>query len=292
MAGSGVPSTLQLYLREIQHIPVLTAKQEKDLGRKIIEEGDPEARELMIKSNLRLVVTIAKHYTNRGLTLADLVEEGNLGLLKAVENFDPTQEARFSTYAAWWIKQAIKRALMNSGQAIRVPAYMVELIAKWKQTTRQLERKLGRKPSMEEMAEVMDLPPKKLAIVRRAVQASQNPSQEMVSEDGEAVGLGGILEAENEPRPETSLFMNDEVGTLKSMLDSISEREAIILRLRFGLDGHEPLTLKEIGEHVGLTRERVRQIEAEALKKLNQMFHGDGSGRLGKLSDDKKHVSV
>src|SRR5512141_1332917 len=162
MASVAVQSGLQLYLRQINESPLLTAEQEKDLARRIIAENDPEARERMVRSNLRLVVNLAKNYVGRGLSLPDLIEEGNIGLLKAVEGFDPENGCRFSTYASWWIKQAIKRALINAVQPIHIPAYMVEMMAKMRQAMRELEDRLGRLPSIDELSDHMKMPAKKL----------------------------------------------------------------------------------------------------------------------------------
>src|SRR5437764_9430699 len=162
MASTAVQSGLQLYLRQINESPLLSADQEKDLARKIINDNDPAARERMVRSNLRLVVNIAKHYVGRGLSLPDLIEEGNIGLLKAVEGFDPENGCRFSTYASWWIKQAIKRALINGVQPIHIPAYMVEMMSKLKESMRDLERSLGRLPNIDELSEHMKMSPKKV----------------------------------------------------------------------------------------------------------------------------------
>ncbi len=267
-------SSLQVYLEEINAAPLLTAEEEKELARRIIEESDPIARDQMIRSNLRLVVNIAKKFSNRGMPLADMIEEGNLGLLKAVEGFDPSFGSRFSTYASWWIKQAIKRALINSVQPIHIPAYMVEMISRWKQSYMELKDKLGRAPSNEEMGQAMQVPPKKLRIIKRAVKAFSSPSQ--MPDDDEKMALNEMLEDDKTPRPDEAVFNADELDTIRMLLDEIDDREAEILRLRYGLNGdEEPMTLKEIGKRVGLTRERVRQIEKEALEKLNQLMTFD-----------------
>ena len=261
-------SSLQVYLEEINSTELLTAEEEKELARRIVENGDLVARDRMIRANLRLVVNIAKKYSKRGMALADLIEEGNLGLLRAVEGFDPEHGARFSTYASWWIKQAIKRSLINGVQPIHVPAYMVEMISRWKETYIKLVDELGRTPSLDEMSKSLDVSPKKLKIIRRAVKAFSSPSQMPSSDDG--VALNDMLEDIKTPRPEDSVFDADELETIRNLLENIDVREAEVLKLRYGLSGtDEPMTLKEIGKHVGLTRERVRQIEKEALSKLN-----------------------
>lgn len=268
-SGAGLQTDLQLYLREINKTPLLTAEEERELGWAIINDNCPESRERMIRANLRLVVAIAKNYNGRGLPMTDLIEEGNIGLMRAVEGFDPSQGARFSTYASWWIKQAIKRALINATQPIHIPAYMVELIAKWKVAARTLGAELGRQPTVDELAAHMDLPPKKVKIIRRAMKAMQTPAQEPAGGDGDMAGLGELIADHRTPAPESVVFETDELSILRRLLEAIDEREGQILRLRFGLDGEQPLTLKQIADTVGISRERVRQIVDEALTRLN-----------------------
>ncbi len=244
---------------------LLEPDEERELAKRLAK-GDPEARERMIISNLRLVVSIARNYVNRGLPLMDLIEEGNIGLLKAVEKFNYRQECRFSTYANWWIKQAIRRAITNTSKTVRVPAYMVEAISHWKNAELVLRSKLGRRPSVREITKQARVNSKNYKLVRRLVRLSSRPGQP-VSLDLMS-SLNELIEDTRAEKPEDNLFSANEHEVLQRVLDKISPREAHILRLRYGLDDDRPMTLAQIGKEVGLTRERIRQIEREAINKL------------------------
>lgn len=269
---SNVQSPLETYLREINETALLTADEEKSLSRRI-EQGDAGARDRMVRANLRLVVNIARGYTGKGLPLPDLIEEGNLGLLRAVEGFDPDMNTRFSTYASYWIKQSIKRALVNSAKTIRIPAYMVELLSKWRRATAKLNDELNRVPTPEDVARELGIPKKKLKIVKKAIQLYNATPQSENADSGWS--MGEIVADDRTKGPEAELIDNDNLTHVYDMLDEMEPREATILRMRFGLDNSEPCTLKEIGETLGLTRERVRQIENEALKRLHRSLIGD-----------------
>lgn len=254
------------YLDRITETELLTAEQEKELACRIRDEQDPNAREQMIQANLRLVVNIAKQFSNRGMPLADLVAEGNIGLMRAVEEFDPEAGVRFSTYAAWWIKQAIKRALINAVQPVHIPDYMAQQVTKWRKAVRDLEEELNRTPTTEEIAKKLNISHKKAAMIYQGITAVNAPTQ-MLSDEPQT--LAEMIPADNSG-PE-SLFEDESNAVIvKKLLERLPERERNILIYRFRLDNTEgpPRTFKEVGELIGLTRERVRQLEKEALVRL------------------------
>jgi RNA polymerase primary sigma factor len=257
--------SLNTYLKEINRVPLLTAEEEKDLAGHV-RIGDMAAREQMIRANLRLVVSIAKNYMNRGLSFMDLIEEGNIGLLKAVERFNPAEECRFSTYATWWIKQSIRRALVNTSKTVRIPSYMVEMVTKWKNASMELTYQLGRQPTPTEVAEILNIPLDQERLIKRVMRANQTSSQ-AVSLDNLLQGTDS-LEDRRSASPDEEVLRESELERIQEFLDALDERQQLIIRRRFGLENTEKKTLKEIGEELGLTRERVRQIEKEAIRKM------------------------
>ncbi len=262
-------SPLATYLRDINGTPILSAEEEKDLAERI-QRGDTAARDRMVRANLRLVVKLARGYTGRGLDLNDLIAEGNLGLLRAVETFDPSLNIRFSTYASFWIKQSIRRTLLNNSKTIRLPAHMVDLLTKWHRTAARLREELDRSPTPEEIAARLHLSPKKLHVIKKLPRVCQAPSQ--AEEADIEWGLDDSLLDPRTKTPSAALAEAEDLGRLQALLGQMSQREATILRMRYGLDDQEPKTLQVIGEQLGLTRERVRQIEHDALDKLSRIM--------------------
>lgn len=278
---------LDTYLSDINEVPLLTAQEEVDLSKRI-QRGDADAREHMIRANLRLVVSIAKNYVNRGLSFMDLIEEGNIGLMKAVEKFDHKAGCRFSTYATWWIKQGIRRSLVNTVKTVRVPSYMSEIVSRWKATAMELTYRLGRTATTGEIAEQLELPEGNWDVVRDTVQSSAQPMHTMTDEGG--ASFADAIEDTNSPSPEETILEAMELGRMHELLDKLDTREARILRMRFGLGGKDPMTLKAIGKRFGLTRERVRQMEQQALDKLAKVMSREFGEELPATRAKKKRV--
>ncbi len=264
------PSAIKLYLREIGKVPLLTVEEEIELAARI-KEGDKDAREHMIKANLRLVVKIAHDYDGLGLPLLDLISEGNIGLMKAVERFDPAKGGKLSTYGSWWIKQSIKRALANQSKTIRLPVHMVDKISKMRRLAMKMQEALGREPTDEELAEELDMTPAKVAAMRTAAIRPASLDAPL-GDDGDSSNYSDIVEDEKAETPYVQLEDKTVKAMLEEMIKTLNDREATILRYRFGLDGEDEKTLEEVGEKFGVTRERVRQIQNIALNKLRRMI--------------------
>ena len=265
VGDSGVADSVRMYLKEIGQVSLLTSKQEVELAQ-AIENGDEGAKRDLIEANLRLVVSIAKRFVGRGLKFLDLIQEGNLGLLKAVERFDYRKGYKFSTYATWWIRQHISRAIADQARTIRVPVHMVETINKVKKVTRELSQELGREPSTAEVAEELDMDIDRVRDIQRIAQ--DTVSLETPVGEEEDSSLGDFIEDEESPAPVDATSYQMLIGQLKDALQTLTPREARVLRYRFGLDDGRPRTLEEVGQLFGVTRERIRQIEAKALRKL------------------------
>ena len=263
--GISIDDPVRMYLKEIGRVPLLSADEEIALAKRM-EAGDEEAQKELAEANLRLVVSIAKRYVGRGMLFLDLIQEGNLGLIKAVEKFDYNKGYKFSTYATWWIRQAITRAIADQARTIRIPVHMVETINKLIRVSRQLLQQLGREPAPEEIAEAMEISVER---VREIMKIAQEPvSLETPIGEEEDSHLGDFIEDQDAPAPaEAASFMLLK-EQLEEVLDTLTEREERVLRLRFGLDDGRARTLEEVGQNFGVTRERIRQIEAKALRKL------------------------
>ncbi|HJV45627.1 MAG TPA: RNA polymerase sigma factor RpoD [Bacillota bacterium] len=272
--GIKINDPVRMYLKEIGRVPLLSADEEINLAQRI-EDGDEEAKRRLAEANLRLVVSIAKRYVGRGMLFLDLIQEGNMGLIKAVEKFDYKKGYKFSTYATWWIRQAITRAIADQARTIRIPVHMVETINKLIRVSRQLLQELGREPSPEEIAEKMDLTPEK---VREILKIAQEPvSLETPIGEEDDSHLGDFIEDQDALAPSDAAAYELLKEQLEDVLDTLTDREENVLRLRFGLDDGRTRTLEEVGKVFGVTRERIRQIEAKALRKLR---HPSRSKRL------------
>jgi RNA polymerase primary sigma factor len=271
-------TAIRLYLREIGQVKLLTPQEEIKLAARI-KKGDKKAREQMIKANLRLVVKIARDYEGIGLPLLDLISEGNIGLMKAVERFDPKKGGKLSTYGSWWIKQTIKRALANQSKTIRLPVHLVAKISEMRRIAMRLQEELDREPTDEELASELDTTPARVRQMRLA--AIRPASLDAPISSGESNTFSEIVEDENAATPYEDLEDKTVIGMLRDMVKHLDTREATILRYRFGLDGGTERTLEEVGEKFGVTRERIRQIQNLALKKLRRMIE--------KLESSKKN---
>lgn len=262
--------SVRLYLREIGKIPLLTSEEEYALAQKVIQ-GDKRAKDKMVESNMRLVVSIAKRYSGRGLDFLDLIQEGNTGLLRAVEKFDPEKGFKFSTYATWWIRQAITRAIADQARTIRIPVHMVETINKLLRTQRRMTQELNREPTTEELSKELEMEPEKIEYVMKIKQdiSSLDASVGRDGEDEDSA-LGDFIEDEERITPEESASMQLLKEQIASILGTLSDREQKIIKMRFGLGGGKSHTLEEVGQEFAVTRERIRQIEAKALSKLRK----------------------
>jgi len=263
--GISIDDPVRMYLREIGRIPLLTYDEEVSLAKEIIE-GDEEAKQKLAESNLRLVVSIAKKYVGRGMLFLDLIQEGNMGLIKAVEKFDYTKGYKFSTYATWWIRQAITRAIADQARTIRIPVHMVETINKLIRTSRHLLQRLGREPSPEELAEELEMPLDKVMEIQKIAQDPVSLETPIGEEDDSH--LGDFIQDEDSPAPHDSASYTLLKEQLEEVMNTLTPREAKVLKLRFGLEDGKARTLEEVGKEFEVTRERIRQIEAKALRKL------------------------
>ena len=263
--GVSVDDPVRMYLREIGKIPLLTYEQELDLAKRILE-GDEEAKQKLAESNLRLVVSIAKKYVGRGMLFLDLIQEGNMGLIKAVEKFDYNKGFKFSTYATWWIRQAITRAIADQARTIRIPVHMVETINKLIRTSRHLLQQLGREPTPEEIANEMEIPIEKVMEIQKIAQDPVSLETPIGEEDDSH--LGDFIPDDDSPAPQDSAAYTLLKEQLEEVMNTLTPREAKVLKLRFGLEDGKARTLEEVGKEFQVTRERIRQIEAKALRKL------------------------
>ena len=260
-----ITDSVKLYLTEIGQGSLLSPAQEQELAIKAMQ-GDKNAKNILIESNLRLVISIAKRYSGRGMSMQDLIQEGNLGLIKAVDKFDPKRGFKLSTYATWWIKQSITRAIADQSRTIRLPVHMVETINRYKRISRDLEQTLGHSPTTQEIASYLDEPESKISEIERFIQAPIS-LETPIGEENDST-LGSFLFDENEKSPTDNAIDNNLQEKIKKSLSTLTPREETVIRLRYGIDDHKPKTLEEVGAIFNVTRERIRQIEAKALRKL------------------------
>lgn len=272
MGRSSLQSDLHLYLKQINEVPLLSADEEKDLGWRIINDNDSSAKDRMIRANLRLVISISKNYVNRGLSLADLIEEGNIGLVRAVEKFDPAAGCRFSTYATWWIKQAISRAIADESRNIRIPTHAMENINRAVRVQRELTQRLQREPTIAEVAEILGERIERVAEYFSLL-ADTTSLDQPTRDDGDQT-FADNLAASDAIDPSDSIEVEDMKEAVRAILLDLPEREQEVMRMRFGLDGHQGATLEEVGHAFNITRERVRQIEVRTLFRLRHVAGG------------------
>jgi RNA polymerase primary sigma factor len=271
MPAKGDESELGWYMSHIGSGETLTAEEEQEMARRIRDEGDPQAREEMIEANLRLVVKISRQYSCQGMSAEDLAAEGNLGLIRAVEEFDPDRGLRFSTYAAWWIKQAIRRAMIYRGTAIRLPEYLSKLVARWRRAAGEITARLGRPPTTDEICERLDVGAEKAEVIMRGIEAAASPVSAHEPDD---TGASADLFVDDGPAPDQRLIDRSDGPIIQSLLERLDPRDREIIELRFGLDseGAKPMTYEDIASEMGLTRERVRQLSNRAVEDMRQMI--------------------
>ena len=279
--------SLNIYLQQISAIPLITVQDEIELA-ELIQKGDLKAREKMITANLRLVVKIAQYYANIGLSLLDLINEGNIGLMNAVERFDPSKGGKLSTYAAWWIKQSIKRALANQSKTIRLPVHMVDRVTQMRRTSAELAERIGRDPTDDELASEMNLPISRVAHLKSV---SKKPASldSPLGEDENST-LGEVVADDNAINPSEQLQSKSLIGDVNIVLSKLDPREADIIRLRFGLEGRDPLTLEQVGAKIGVTRERVRQLQEQALRQLRKNMATFEKQRTAEEIEEEKRI--
>ena len=273
MASKYAETDIRLYLAEIRQYPLLTAAQEKSAARRWREHADQSARQEMIRCNLRLVVSIARRFANRGLSLGDMIAEGNIGLVRAVDLFDPTKDVRFSTYATWWIRQAIRQGILTTSRPIRLPAYMNQLINDMNGSSLAFRDRVGHEPCAEDLAREMNISLRSISHIQSASQSARCGISSNPGTENSATLLDMLLDRAT-PTPEWGMEQSEMSGVLHQYLEKLEDRESLIVRLRHGLGSSKPLTLEQIARRIGLTRERIRQIEVGALRKLAEFMRG------------------